>query len=271
VAGNWLFIGVRWLNPLDASDRGLLENNIDALMLACPILARAFDRGHLLQSVLDVSSAWARHAADSDDRQSLADRHLPAPRVAPLSMLSSTLPANSNASSDFHFGQARSVSHASQASQATAEYAPGTVTGGGRTAGHIGSFESAPAGADHGRINAGQAVDAVLPLLGPLRGVAGRVGAGGGWGGVVGDSVKDLCEQVWGPAGGDGEGWEQGRQPAWEPDSDGGDGEDDGDMSFGGEEPMDSDCDSDTAGFRGQGGLAGAYLGGGASRADDGS
>jgi hypothetical protein len=198
VAGNWLFIGVRWLNPLDASDRGLLENNIDTFMLSYPILARACDRDHLLQSVLDVSSAWARHAADADDRQSLADRHLPAQHVAPLSMLSSTLPANSNASSDFYFGPARSASHASEA---TAEYAPGTFTGGGRNA--FRRFESAQVRTEHDPINAGQAA-----VGSP------RSGGGGGWGGVVGDSDKDLCEQVCGPAGGDGEGWEQGRQPA---------------------------------------------------------
>jgi hypothetical protein len=140
-------------------------------------LARACYDGHLLQSVLDVSSAsrWARHAADDDDRQSLADRHLPAARVAPLSVLLSPVPANSNASPDFLFGQARSVSHASEA---TAEYAPGTFTGGGRTAGYTRSFESAPAvaeSADHGRINAGQAVAAALTQ---------PRGSGGGWGGV---------------------------------------------------------------------------------------
>ena len=198
-----LFVGVRWLSPLEESDRALLENNIDALLLAFPILAHTCDRGHLLQSVLDVSSAWARHAADSDDRHSLADRHLP------LSVLATPLPNISKASSHFHFGPAQSVSQDLEA----AAYTPGTVMGDGRTAGHTCSIESAPAGVarEYGHINAGQAVDAVLPLLGPLRVVAG----GDDDNGDYKDSDKDLFEQVWGPTGGDGEDcqWEQGRQP----------------------------------------------------------
>jgi hypothetical protein len=104
VAGNWVFSGIRWLNPLDSSDRILLEANFDSLLRSFPTIEPACDRPAFLQAILDVSAAWDRHTAvprGGDGRNSLAERHPPLWLLAPpAGVTAAIIPPSSDTAAD---------------------------------------------------------------------------------------------------------------------------------------------------------------------------
>ena len=57
-AGNWLFHGRRWLNPLDPADRALLDSNYAALARAFPHFAASCDRPRFLEVLADIATDW---------------------------------------------------------------------------------------------------------------------------------------------------------------------------------------------------------------------
>jgi hypothetical protein len=77
-AGNWLFSSRRWLDPLKPRDRAQLEGNFEALCDAFQPFAAHCELANYLQTLLDISTAWARISETGFNdlygcRRSLAD------------------------------------------------------------------------------------------------------------------------------------------------------------------------------------------------------
>ena len=65
-AGNWLFSSRRWLNPRNPQDRDQLKENFDALCDAFPSFAARCEIATFLQTLHEISGAWARFLPDQD-------------------------------------------------------------------------------------------------------------------------------------------------------------------------------------------------------------
>ena len=63
-AGSWLFLGRKWLNPLDPNDRTMLDIHYQNLCALCPSFTSC-PKKLFLDSLSYVSSSWSRRMEGS--------------------------------------------------------------------------------------------------------------------------------------------------------------------------------------------------------------
>jgi hypothetical protein len=187
VAGNWLFIGRRWLDPQEPDDRHAIDASYEALCTRFPDFSRC-SRESLLRALSEVSSSWnrrlsSRHATNGLSPCPSAARtvHLPVPQSGDdaLAILAWHLTRKTPAEEPTALAPAR---HAA---------GHGCGSGGGRGAAQLARGPAMPARASPGS-DAGCDSDGFLPgRAGPSESPAsvhhGHGGAAAGGGGARSD------------------------------------------------------------------------------------